>query len=92
MDKREKEETEFIIKEPNFAEFQKIVHEWFDKEMFYLTEEPFIEYALSIINYSVNPILFDWLNANHFDYRGLITMGLAIEVTEENNPYIEEDE
>ena len=22
---------------------------------------------------------FDWLNANHFDYRGLIPMGLALE-------------
>ena len=32
---------------------------------------------------------FDWLNANHFDYRGLIEKGLAIEVTEENNPYKE---
>jgi len=30
---------------------------------------------------------FDWLNAHHFDYRGLIEKGLAIEVTEENNPY-----
>lgn len=29
----------------------------------------------------------DWLNAHHFDYRGLIPMGLAIAVTEENNPY-----
>ena len=32
-----------------------------------------------------NPI--DWLNAHHFDYRGLIEKGLAIEVTEENNSY-----
>ena len=31
--------------------------------------------------------LLDWLNAHHFDYRGLIEKGLAIEVTEENNPY-----
>lgn len=31
---------------------------------------------------------FDWLNAHHFDYRGLIEKGLAIEVTEENNPYV----
>ena len=30
---------------------------------------------------------FDWLNAHHFDYRGLIDRGLAIEVTEDNNPY-----
>ena len=32
-------------------------------------------------------ILVDWLNAHHFDYRGLIPKCLAIEVTEENNPY-----
>ena len=30
---------------------------------------------------------FDWLNAHHFDCRGLIPMGLAIKVTEKNNPY-----
>ena len=29
----------------------------------------------------------DWLNKHYFDYRGLIPMGLAIEVTKENNPY-----
>lgn len=29
----------------------------------------------------------DWLNKNMFDYRGLIPKGLAIEVTENNNPY-----
>ena len=29
----------------------------------------------------------DWLNEHHFDYRDLIDKGLAIEVTEENNPY-----
>lgn len=33
--------------------------------------------------------LSDWLNAHHFDYRGLIEKGLAIAVTEENNPYKE---
>ena len=31
----------------------------------------------------------DWLNAHYFDYRGLIEKGLAIAVTEENNPYKE---
>lgn len=31
----------------------------------------------------------DWLNKHHFDYRGLIKKGLAIAVTEENNPYKE---
>lgn len=29
----------------------------------------------------------DWLNAHHFDYRGLIEKRLAIAVTEKNNPY-----
>lgn len=33
--------------------------------------------------------VIDWLNAHHFDYRGLIEKDLAIEVTEENNPYKE---
>lgn len=33
----------------------------------------------------------DWLNAHHFDYHGLIEKGLAIEVTEENNPYKDKD-
>ncbi len=37
-----------------------------------------IESVLSGIN---------WLNAHHFDYRGFIEKGLAIEVTKENNPY-----
>lgn len=31
--------------------------------------------------------LFDWLNKHHFDYRGLIERGLAIAVTDNNNPY-----
>ena len=31
----------------------------------------------------------DWLNAHYFDYRGLIEKDLAVEVTEENNPYKE---
>lgn len=29
----------------------------------------------------------DYLNSIHVDYRGFIEKGLAIEVTEENNPY-----
>lgn len=73
--------------EEESAELSNIIGEWFDKELFYLTEEPFLEYALSRINYSISPLLFDWLNKHHFDYRGLIPKDLAIEVTEDNNPY-----
>ena len=36
------------------------------------------EYMSRIINYLI---------AHHFDYRGLIPKGLAVAVTEENNPY-----
>ena len=32
-------------------------------------------------------VRYDYLNKKMFDYRGLIPKGLAIEVTEENNPY-----
>jgi hypothetical protein len=35
------------------------------------------------------PKYIDWLNAHHFDYRGLIEKGLAIEINESNNPYKE---
>lgn len=34
-----------------------------------------------------NPDICDYLNSIHVDYRGLIDKGLAIAVTEENNPY-----
>lgn len=39
------------------------------------------------INEDVAYKYLDWCNKNHFDYRGLIPKGLAIEVTKENNPY-----
>lgn len=73
--------------EEEYKELRTIINDWWNKELFTLTEEPMIEYALSSINYTLNPTLFDWLNKKHFDYRGLIKKGLAIKVTEENNPY-----
>lgn len=39
----------------------------------------------NISNYARN---IDWLNKKMFDFRGLIPKGQAIEITEENNPYI----
>ena len=35
-------------------------------------------------NYVIAYNGIDWLNANHFDYRGLIPMGLAIDATDKN--------
>ena len=36
------------------------------------------------LNKNKEYLLFDWLNANHFDYRNLIPMGLAINATNLN--------
>lgn len=59
------------------VELSNIINEWSNKDLFYLTEEPSLEYALWKINYSISPALFDWLNRKMFDYRGLIPKGLA---------------
>lgn len=49
------------------------------------------EFICSTSGYDINEGYIieglDWLNAHHFDYRGLIEKGLAIAVTKENNPY-----
>lgn len=47
------------------------------------------EWDIDCFSFDGCPRLVDWLNAHHFDYRGLIRKGLAIEVTEDNNPYKE---
>ena len=50
------------------------------EEYFSLCDEYFNYDAMQIINFnSINSI--DWLNKNHFDYRGLIEKGLAIDAT-----------
>lgn len=48
-----------------------------------------LDFYLSEVPSYVVILVFDWLNAHHFDYRGLIEKDLAIAVTEENNPYKE---
>lgn len=45
-----------------------------------MTEEESEEFSnMEIVGYSN----YDWLNAHHFDYRGLIEKGLALEAPEE---------
>ena len=66
----------------------KITDEYIDFEV----DDGFSSIETKIIWYNdiISSIeIFDWLNKNHFDYRGLIPMGLAIAVTKENNPYKE---
>ena len=54
----------------SMTEEQKIIY----GDLFYATVTTDPSYALDHINK-----LIDWLNANHFDYRGLIEKGLAID-------------
>ena len=75
-------------------EKEELLNLLFDKDAkyFYIDEEGFIDGKTSDLlkeglNYPafcpVNIELYtDWLNAHHFDYRGLIEKGLAIEVTD----------
>lgn len=42
---------------------------------------------VSCVGFERHADVQDYLNTCHFDYRGLIEKGLAIEVTNENNPY-----
>lgn len=69
-----KEYSGLIYDQLDLASFQNGTYKCLD---FYLNEVP--SYVVILV--------FDWLNKNHFDYRGLIEKGLAIEVTKENNPY-----
>ena len=56
----------------SMTEEQKIIY----GDLFYATVTTDPSYALYHINELIN-----WLNANHFDYRGLIEKGLAINAT-----------
>ena len=60
------------------------------RSMSSMTKEEFEEYGNIIEHISIgsldfniaNPNAIDWLNAHHFDYRGLIPTGLALEALE----------
>ena len=45
-----------------------------------MTEEEYEEFGYDVLRYT--PREFDWLNKHHFDYRGLIEKGLALEAPE----------
>ena len=75
-------------------EKEELLNLLFDKESknFYIDEEGFIDGKTSDLmkdglSYPsfcpINIVLYtDWLNAHHFDYRGLIEKGLALEAPE----------
>lgn len=54
-----------------------------------MTEKQRVEYiktclVVSRFTFCPTPESFDWLNAHHFDYRGMIEKGLAIDCTNLN--------
>lgn len=53
-----------------------------NEEFCKLCDESVTEWGTHIHFYSVESI--DWLNAHHFDYRGLIPKGLALDATGKN--------
>lgn len=64
-----------------------IFNEWYQENSCKIDKEGWIEI---LANYDVSGIdpcfcsdYIDWLNAHHFDYRGLIPMGLALEAPED---------
>ena len=80
-----------IISEDNINNLPKLLL----RPMSSMTPDEFEEFTDIVEHVSIgklqiniaNPEVFDFLNAHYFDYRGLIKKGLAIAVTEDNNPY-----
>ena len=70
MTEEEKEELSHLLPKYWSVEIDKLNNFYFDMSPSILME---IDMFLSII---------DWLNAHHFDYRGLIEKGLALEALE----------
>lgn len=76
-----------------------VFNDWLDeckpylRPMSSMTEEEIEIYRIIIKSLLENSVtnnvatLYNFLNSKHLDYNSLIYFGLAIEVTEENNPY-----
>lgn len=66
-------------------------HNWFNIEdvkpylrpMDSMTQEEYEEEVSSLFGWNTEWEHYDWLNAHHFDYRGLIEKGLALEALED---------
>ena len=78
-------------------EDKRIIFELFNDKYVYITndgvnaDDQFIPmwkpFGLQGISFKTMSKVTNWLDKNMFDYRGLIPMNFAIEVTKDNNPY-----
>ena len=79
------EEQKKEFKEISKCEYKIRNYGEFDSEGVYLIEIGSYEYEhdinTAIEEFYFNHEIINWLNKNHFDYRGLIEMGLAIDAT-----------
>lgn len=53
----------------------------YDRLCSYCTEQDTVDYNITTLDKTQLIYAIDWLNKNHFDYRGLIEKGLAIDET-----------
>jgi hypothetical protein len=71
----------------NLKEYSGLKYDQLDLASFQNGTYKCLDFYLSEVPSYVVILVFDWLNKNHFDYRGLIPKGLAIAVNKNNNPY-----
>lgn len=65
----------------NLKEFSGLKYEQLDLAS-YPNNYKCLDFYLTEVPSDVVILVFDWLNAHHFDYRGLIEKGFAIEASE----------
>ena len=63
-------------------EYSGLIYDQIDLTSFQDEAYKCLDFYLSEVPADVVILVFDWLNAHHFDYRGLIERGLAIEAPE----------
>jgi hypothetical protein len=66
----------------SLKEYSGLKYEQLDLESYQNGTYKCLDFYLSEVPSYVVILVFDWLNAHHFDYRGLIEEGLAIEALE----------